>query len=77
MSKRRLAPLTFLRRLLFRTLVALVVFWGGGIALFSVVPVPFSAVMAERQISAWLSGEFVMWRILTGSAWRISRRGWG
>ncbi|SUG45563.1 monofunctional biosynthetic peptidoglycan transglycosylase [Salmonella enterica subsp. arizonae] len=58
MSKRRLAPLTFLRRLLFRTLVALVVFWGGGIALFSVVPVPFSAVMAERQISAWLSGEF-------------------
>ncbi|AXC75610.1 monofunctional biosynthetic peptidoglycan transglycosylase [Salmonella enterica] len=58
MSKRRLAPLTFLRRLFFRTLVALVVFWGGGIALFSVVPVPFSAVMAERQISAWLSGEF-------------------
>ncbi len=33
-------------------------FWGGGIALFSVVPVPFSAVMAERQISAWLGGEF-------------------
>ncbi len=57
MSKRRIAPLTFCavyftyprcaRRL-----------WGGGIALFSVVPVPFSAVMAERQISAWLGGEF-------------------
>ncbi|VEA00630.1 monofunctional biosynthetic peptidoglycan transglycosylase [Salmonella enterica subsp. salamae] len=58
MSKRRIAPLTFLRRLLLRTLAVLAVFWGGGIALFSVVPVPFSAVMAERQISAWLSGEF-------------------
>ncbi len=52
MSKRRIAPLTFLRRLLLRILAALAVFWGGGIALFSVVPVPFSAVMAERQISA-------------------------
>lgn len=40
MSKRRIAPLTFLRRLLLRTLAALAVFWGGGIALFSVVPVP-------------------------------------
>lgn len=58
MSKRRIAPLRFLRRLLLRILAALAVFWGGGIALFSVVPVPFSAVMAERQISAWLSGEF-------------------
>lgn len=58
MSKRRIAPLTFLRRLLLRILAALAVFWGGGIALFSVVPVPFSAVMAERQISAWLGGEF-------------------
>ncbi|HAB2324879.1 TPA_asm: monofunctional biosynthetic peptidoglycan transglycosylase, partial [Salmonella enterica subsp. diarizonae] len=28
MSKRRIAPLTFLRRLLLRTLVALAVFWG-------------------------------------------------
>ncbi len=58
MSKRRIAPLTFLRRLLLRILAALAVFWGGGIALFSVVPVPFSAVMAERQISARLGGEF-------------------
>lgn len=58
MSKRRIAPLTFLRRLLLRILAALAVFWGGGIALFSVVPVPFSTVMAERQISAWLGGEF-------------------
>lgn len=77
MSKRRIAPLRFLRRLLLRILAALAVFWGGGIALFSVVPVPFSAVMAERQISAWRVESSVMWRILTGSVWRISRRGWG
>lgn len=39
-------------------MLVLAVFWGGGIALFSILPVPFSAVMAERQISAWLSGDF-------------------
>lgn len=48
----------FLRRVILRVLLVLAVFWGGGIALFSVVPVPFSAVMAERQISAWLQGDF-------------------
>lgn len=48
----------FLRRLIIRVVLVLAVFWGGGIALFSVVPVPFSAVMAERQISAWLRGDF-------------------
>ena len=48
----------FLRRLFLRAVVVLAVFWGGGIALFSVMPVPFSAVMVERQLSAWLSGDF-------------------
>lgn len=48
----------FLRRLVLRIILVLAVFWGGGIALFSVAPVPFSAVMAERQISAWLQGDF-------------------
>lgn len=41
-----------------RVVIILAVFWGGGIALFSVVPVPFSAVMVERQIGAWLQGDF-------------------
>ena len=41
-----------------RLLLIAAVFWGGGIALFSVLPVPFSAVMLERQVSAWLSGDF-------------------
>ena len=41
-----------------RILLVLAVFWGGGIALFSFLPVPFSAVMIERQLSRWLSGDF-------------------
>lgn len=48
----------FLRRIFLRGVVVLAVFWGGGIALFSVMPVPFSAVMVERQLGAWLSGDF-------------------
>lgn len=47
-----------LKRLLLRVLLVLVAFWGGGILLFSFLPVPFSAVMVERQLSAWLTGEF-------------------
>ncbi|RNW27070.1 monofunctional biosynthetic peptidoglycan transglycosylase [Citrobacter werkmanii] len=48
----------FLRRIFLRAVIVLAVFWGGGIALFSVMPVPFSAVMVERQLGAWLSGDF-------------------
>lgn len=46
-----------LKRLLGKVLLALVVIWGSGILLFSIVPVPFSAVMAERQLGAWFSGD--------------------
>ena len=49
---------TALKRLLLRVLLVVVAFWGGGILLFSFMPVPFSAVMVERQLSAWLSGDF-------------------
>ncbi|MDA8501146.1 monofunctional biosynthetic peptidoglycan transglycosylase [Citrobacter sp. Awk 2] len=48
----------FLRRLFLRAVIVLAVFWGGGIALFSVMPVPFSAVMIERQLGAWIQGDF-------------------
>ena len=48
----------FLRRIFLRAVIVLAVFWGGGIALFSVMPVPFSAVMVEPQLGAWLSGDF-------------------
>lgn len=47
-----------LKRLLLRIMLALAIFWGGSILLFSFLPVPFSAVMVERQIGAWLSGDF-------------------
>lgn len=58
MRKGRSSLFVWLRRVVVRTMLALVLFWGGGIALFSIVPVPFSAVMAERQIGAWLTGDF-------------------
>lgn len=48
----------FLRRLFLRAIIVLAVFWGGGIALFSVMPVPFSVVMIERQLGAWIQGNF-------------------
>lgn len=47
-----------LKRTLGKVLLALAVIWGGGILLFRFVPVPFSAVMAERQLGAWFSGDF-------------------
>jgi len=46
------------KRWLLRIVLVLVVFWGGGIALFNILPVPFSAVMVERQLSAWFAGNF-------------------
>jgi len=57
MSQRR-SPLAWIKRILLRVVVTLAVFWGGGIAIFSVLPVPFSAVMVERQLGEMLSGNF-------------------
>jgi len=56
-SKKR-SPVGWVKRILLRTVLVLAVFWGGGIALFSILPVPFSAVMVERQLGAWLTGDF-------------------
>jgi monofunctional biosynthetic peptidoglycan transglycosylase len=36
---------------------AILALWVAAILLFSFVPVPFSAVMAERQLGAWLRGD--------------------
>lgn len=41
-----------------RGLISLVCIWLAGILLFAFLPVPFSAVMVERQISAWATGNF-------------------
>lgn len=46
------------RHLIVRALMVVLGTWLAGIVLFSFLPVPFSAVMAERQLSAWLSGDF-------------------
>lgn len=48
----------WVKRILLRIVLVLAVFWGGGIALFGILPVPFSAVMIERQVSAWFTGDF-------------------
>lgn len=57
MSKKR-SLVGWVKRILLRAVLVLAVFWGGGIALFSILPVPFSAVMVERQLGAWLTGDF-------------------
>jgi len=47
-----------IRRIVGRVLLVWLGVWLAGILLFSFLPVPFSAVMAERQIGAWLRGDF-------------------
>ena len=56
--RRKFAAGAGVKRFLLRIVLVLAVFWGGGLALFSIMPVPFSAVMVERQLSAWFSGDF-------------------
>ena len=46
-----------IRRIVGRVLLVWLGVWLAGILLFSFLPVPFSAVMAERQIGAWLRGD--------------------
>ena len=58
MRKGRFALGTFFKRWVLRAVLAVSGLWVAGILLFSFLPVPFSAVMAERQLSAWLSGDF-------------------
>lgn len=41
-----------------RAVILLLGLWVAGIVLFAFLPVPFSAVMVERQVSAWLTGDF-------------------
>lgn len=41
-----------------RGVIAIIGLWVLGIVAFAFLPVPFSAVMVERQVSAWLSGDF-------------------
>lgn len=47
-----------IRRIVGRIVLVWLGIWLAGILLFTFLPVPFSAVMAERQIGAWLRGDF-------------------
>ncbi|MER5029247.1 monofunctional biosynthetic peptidoglycan transglycosylase [Pantoea anthophila] len=47
-----------IRRIAGRLLLVWLGVWLAGILLFSFLPVPFSAVMVERQMGAWLRGDF-------------------
>lgn len=52
---------SFLQRIKFwllRALLLVIGVWSAGIIIFAFLPVPFSAVMVERQIGAWLRGDF-------------------
>ncbi|OON39218.1 monofunctional biosynthetic peptidoglycan transglycosylase [Izhakiella australiensis] len=46
------------KSLIIRAVLGILAIWAAGIILFAFLPVPFSAVMAERQIGAWLRGDF-------------------
>ncbi|WP_312741067.1 monofunctional biosynthetic peptidoglycan transglycosylase [Cedecea neteri] len=58
MSKGRFAPWQWVKRWLLKAVLAVLAVWFMGILVFRFLPVPFSAVMVERQFSAWLSGNF-------------------
>lgn len=44
-----------------RGVVALLSFWAISILLFSFLPVPYSSVMLQKQVSAWSDGNFKYW----------------
>ncbi|EEP95950.1 Monofunctional biosynthetic peptidoglycan transglycosylase [Yersinia aldovae ATCC 35236] len=41
-----------------RGIIGIVALWLAGILIFAFLPVPFSMVMIERQLGAWLTGDF-------------------
>ncbi|ADZ43931.1 TPA: monofunctional biosynthetic peptidoglycan transglycosylase [Yersinia enterocolitica] len=41
-----------------RAVIGIVALWLAGILIFAFLPVPFSMVMIERQLGAWLTGDF-------------------
>lgn len=58
MKQRNKEGLKCIKSWVLRALLILAGGWVAGILLFSFLPVPFSAVMVERQLSAWFSGDF-------------------
>ena len=58
MSQRKKTRLQQIKFGLLAGVSALVGLWIAGIVAFSFLPVPFSAVMIERQLGAWFDGDF-------------------
>ena len=58
MSHNRRFSWRWIKKLVQRMLLGVCALGIGGIICFAWLPVPFSAVMAERQISAWSQGNF-------------------
>jgi len=57
MAKHKEGRLEKIKRLLVRTVLSVLAIWIASVLLFSFVPIPFSAVMVERQLAAWLTGD--------------------
>lgn len=66
MSRNKSRMMARIRSGLFRFVLGIMGLWLGGIIIFAFLPVPFSAVMVERQLGAWLSGDF---RYVAHSDW--------
>ena len=58
MSKNKGSRWQRVKRAVIGAVVVIAGIWVAGSILFSFLPVPFSAVMVERQIGAWLRGDF-------------------
>lgn len=58
MSRRQKSSLARIKSWLFRLVLGMAGLWLSGIVIFAFVPLPFSAVMVERQLGAWFSGDF-------------------
>ncbi|MGP2471468.1 monofunctional biosynthetic peptidoglycan transglycosylase [Yersinia sp. 2540 StPb PI] len=55
LARRRLNQLWYWGK---RGVIGIVALWLAGILIFAFLPVPFSMVMIERQLGAWLTGDF-------------------
>lgn len=58
MKKRNKKGFQLLKTWVLRAFLTVIGVWVAGILLFSFLSVPFSAVMVERQLGAWFSGNF-------------------
>jgi len=55
-----------MKKTVLRLMMGIIGVWLAAIVFFSFIPVPFSAVMIERQLGAWLQGDF---RYVAHSDW--------